>query len=176
MIFEETPLAGAWVITQRRMADERGYFARTYCAAEFAARGLNTHWPQCNESHNTHQHTLRGMHWQAAPHAEVKLVRCVSGAVHDVVVDLRPDSPTRLQAYGVDLSDENGRMLYIPEGFAHGFITLTPNARVLYQMGANYEGAAARGARYNDPAFGIVWPFAPVVISERDRDYPDYEG
>lgn len=175
MHFEACPLPGAWLITQRRMEDERGYFARTYCEAEFAARGLHTRWPQCNESHNAHKHTLRGMHWQAAPHAEVKLVRCVSGAVHDVIVDLRPDSPTRFQSYGVDLSDDNGRMLYIPEGFAHGFITLTDNARVLYQMGACYEPGAARGARYNDPAFRIYWPHPPAVISERDRTYPDYE-
>lgn len=176
MHFEETPLPGAWVITMRRMQDERGFFARTYCEEEFRQHGLNTHWPQCNESHNVQAHTLRGMHWQATPHGEIKLVRCVAGAVYDVIVDLREDSPAYLQTFGVDLSDENGKMLYIPEGFAHGFFTLTDNARVLYQMGAPYAGEAARGARYNDPAFNIQWPAAPKVISDRDRGYPDYEG
>lgn len=175
MTFEQTPLAGAWLITLQPHADERGYFARTYCAREFSAHALCTAWVQHNVSQNHHAHTLRGMHWQAEPHAEIKLVRCSAGAVYDVIIDLRPDSPTFRQHYGAELSVENGRQLYIPEGFAHGFITLTDNARVDYLMSAFFEGSAARGARYNDPAFGIEWPAEPAVIHPRDAAYPDFE-
>lgn len=176
MKFSETPLAGAFVIDQERHADSRGFFARTFCAREFATHGLQTEWPQCNVSENHVAGTLRGMHWQAAPHGEEKLVRCTRGAIWDCIVDLRGDSPTYLQHFGVTLGEENGTMLYIPRGFGHGFITLADDTQVFYQMGNYFEGSAARGLRYNDPALGIVWPRDVAVISERDASYPDYAG
>jgi len=166
--FLETPLAGVLVIELDRLGDERGFFARSYCERELGDRGLHTHYPQCNVSYNERAGTLRGMHWQAAPHGEVKLVRCTAGAIWDAVVDLRP-GPTRLGWFGVELSAAARNQLYIPEGFAHGFITLTDGAEVFYQMGAPYVAAAARGLRWDDPAVGIRWPMAPSVISERDR-------
>lgn len=174
MKFERTPLHDAFVVRPEPMPDERGFFARAYCDAEFAAHGLHTAWPQCNISFNHRAGTLRGMHWQEAPHGEVKLVRVTRGAIHDVIVDLRPESPTRLQHFGINLTAENRTMLYIPEGFAHGFITLTDNTEVFYHMGSAYVPGAARGARHNDPAFKIDWPVEVAVISERDCTYPDY--
>jgi len=172
--FEPCPLPGAYVIELEPHLDERGFFARTCCEDEFREHGLQTQWPQCNVSFNTRAGTLRGMHWQDPPHAEVKLVRCTAGAVHDVIVDLRPDSPTRLQHFGIDLTAENRLQLYIPEGMAHGFITLQDQTEVFYQMGSSFVPGAGRGARYNDPAFGIAWPREPEVISERDAQYPDF--
>lgn len=176
MKFTETPLPGAFVIEQERHADSRGFFARTYCEREFAAHGLQTRWPQCNVSENLLAGTLRGMHWQSAPHGEEKLVRCTRGALWDCIVDMRGDSPTYLQHFGVELTEDNGTMLYIPRGFAHGFLTLADHTQAFYHMGGFFEGSAARGLRYNDPAFGITWPRSVTVIAERDAKYPDYAG
>jgi dTDP-4-dehydrorhamnose 3,5-epimerase len=173
--FVETRLPGAYLVEIERHDDERGFFARTFCEREFASHGLLTHYPQCNLSYNVSAHTLRGMHYQAAPHQEVKLVRCVAGAIHDVIVDLRPGSPTRLRWIGVDLDAARRRALYVPAGFAHGFLTLSGGAEVFYQMGHFYEPEAARGFRWDDPAFGIEWPVRPAVISERDRSYPEFD-
>ena len=173
--FRETPLPGAFVIELDRREDERGFFARTYCDREMAAHGLPTSWPQCNLSRNSRAGTLRGMHFNAPPHEEAKLVRCVRGAIWDAIVDLRPGSPTRLRWFGLELSADAGNALYIPEGFAHGFLTLREESDVFYHMGRLFEGAAARGLRWDDPLLGIAWPAAPAVISERDRTYPDLE-
>lgn len=174
MRFEPCPLDGAYVIELEPHHDERGFFARSYCDEEFGAHDLHTTWPQCNVSYNARAGTLRGMHWQDPPHAEVKLVRCTRGAIHDVIVDLRPDSPTHLQSFGVDLTAANRKQLYIPEGFAHGFLTLEDDTEVFYHMGSAFVPGVGRGARYDDPAFGIAWPREIVTISERDHTYPDY--
>jgi dTDP-4-dehydrorhamnose 3,5-epimerase len=173
MIFHATPLAGAFVIELSPLRDERGFFARSFCEAEFGAHGLATHYPQANVSWNERAGTLRGMHWQAPPHAEAKLVRCTAGAIHDVIVDLRRRSPTRLQWFGVELDASNRRALYVPAGFAHGFLTLADASEVSYLMSASYQAEAARGMRFDDPRIGIAWPDAPRVISARDRTYPD---
>lgn len=175
MEFRETALPGAYVIELEPNPDERGFFARSFCEREFADHGLATRFVQSNVSFNRRALTLRGMHYPLAPHAEVKLVRCTAGALHDVIVDLRPDSPTRLRWLGVELSAANRRALYIPAGFAHGFLTLRDGTEVLYDMGAAYAPAFARGFRWNDPKVGIRWPAEPQVISERDRDYPDLD-
>ncbi len=174
MIFKETKLRGAYVIELERHADERGFFARAYCEREFREHGLPTWYPQCNLSRNRLAGTLRGMHYQAAPHQEPKLVRCVAGALHDVIVDLRPDSPTHLGWLGVELSAEDGRALFIPPGFAHGFITLRDDTDVFYQMGQFYQPGSARGLRYDDPLIGIRWPREPSLVAERDAAYPDF--
>lgn len=173
----QTPLAGAWVIELERISDERGWFARTFDAEEFEARGLTPVVAQCNASFNARSGTLRGMHYQAEPHGESKLVRCVRGAIFDVAVDLRADSPTRCRWHGVELNAENGRGYYIPAGLAHGFQTLTDNCEVIYQMGHRYVPEAAGGVRWDDPAFAIEWPPArgERIISERDASYADFE-
>jgi dTDP-4-dehydrorhamnose 3,5-epimerase len=175
VIFTETRLANAFVIDPEPYADERGLFARTFCAREFAEHGLDTTPVQCNVSLNRGRGTMRGMHWQAAPHEEAKLVRCTHGAIHDVIVDLRPDSATFGEHVGVELTAGNRRMLYVPEGFAHGFLTLEDDTEVFYQMSAFYEPDAARGLRYDDPALGIRWPAEVRVVSERDRSWPDWK-
>lgn len=177
MRFLETPLNGAWVIDLDLLGDERGWFARTFDAGEFAARGLNPDVAQCNASFNARRGTLRGMHYQAEPHGESKLVRCVRGAIFDVAVDLREGSPTLRRWHGVELSAENRLAFYIPPGLAHGFQTLSDDAEVLYQMGSPYVPEAARGVRWDDPAFAIDWPqpSGDRVISEKDRLYPDFE-
>ncbi len=177
MRFIETSLPGVWVIEPERIEDERGWFARTFDIAEFRARGLNPEVVQCNASLNLCAGTVRGMHYQAEPHGESKLVRCVRGAIFDVAVDLRPDSETRCAWHGVELSAENRHAYYIPAGFAHGFQTLTDDCEVLYQMGHPYVPEAARGVRWDDPAFGIRWPAVEGerVISEKDCAYPDYQ-
>ena len=177
MIFAETPLAGAFVIDVEPREDERGFFARAWCRDEFAEQGLSTDVVQCNVSFNHHQGTLRGMHYQVAPHAEVKLVRCTRGAIYDVIVDLRPDSPTHTRWLGVELTAENRRALYIPEGFAHGYQTLADGTETFYQVSAFWAPEAERGVRWDDPAFGIAWPDPPGerVISERDATYPDVD-
>jgi dTDP-4-dehydrorhamnose 3,5-epimerase len=175
VVFTETGLSGAVIVDVEPHADERGFFARSWCIREFAERGLNPSVVQCNVSGNTAKGTLRGMHYQVAPHAEVKLVRCTKGAIYDVIIDLRPSSPTFLQHAGVELTADNHRALYIPEGFAHGFMTLHDDSEVFYQMSAFYEPTAARGVRWNDPIFGISWPLPVSVISERDREYPDFK-
>lgn len=154
--------------------DERGFFARTWCSREFEEHGLNPKLVQCSISFNVRRGTLRGMHYQAAPFAEAKLVRCTQGTIYDVVVDLRPDSPTFRQWTGARLSSENRHMMYVPEGCAHGFLTLEDETEVFYQMSEFYRAEAARGVRWNDPQFGIAWPEEVVVISERDRTYPDF--
>jgi dTDP-4-dehydrorhamnose 3,5-epimerase len=174
VIFEETPLKGAFLIQLEKHSDLRGFFARSYCAKEFEAHGLDPKVVQCNISFNAHKGTLRGMHYQSAPHAEAKLVRCTRGALHDVIIDLRPGSVTCREFFEVRLDCENRLMLFVPEGFAHGFITLEDRTEVLYQMSAFYASESAMGVRWNDPAFGIQWPIKPLVISERDRNYPDY--
>jgi dTDP-4-dehydrorhamnose 3,5-epimerase len=176
MRFVETPLNGAWVLELELLGDERGWFSRAFDAEEFAARGLNPAVVQCNASFNAQRGTLRGMHYQAEPHGESKLVRCVRGAIFDVAVDLRAGSPTRRRWHGVELSAENRLAFYIPPGLAHGFQTLTDDAEVLYQMGHHYVPEAARGVRWDDPAFAIEWPepAGPRVISEKDGSYPDF--
>jgi dTDP-4-dehydrorhamnose 3,5-epimerase len=176
MKFEETPLIGAWVIEPERSEDGRGHFARTFDAAEFARRGLEAQVIQCSTSYNHRAGTLRGMHYQAAPHGEPKLIRCTRGAIFDVIVDLREDSPTRLRWFGVELSEDDGCSLYVPIGLAQGFQTLVDASEVHYQMGHEYVPDAARGVRWDDPAFAIDWPAAPAggrIISERDRAYLD---
>jgi dTDP-4-dehydrorhamnose 3,5-epimerase len=175
VIFHPTKLPSAYVIDIEPALDERGFFARTFCEREFAAHGLPIRFPQCNLSRNRRAGTLRGMHYSAAPHRECKLVRCTAGAIYDVIVDLRPDSPARFQWIGEELSAENGRALFVPEGFAHGFITLTDGADVFYQMGGFFVAEAARGMRWNDPAIGIEWPSPPAVISARDANYPSFD-
>ncbi|SRR6266545_1058835 len=175
MIFAETQLKGAFIIDPERIEDERGFFARTWDRREFEARGLNSNLAQCNISYNARRGTLRGMHYQATPHAETKLVRCTIGAIYDVIIDLRPGSPTLRQWLAVELSADNRRMLYIPEGFAHGFQTLEDHTEVFYQMTEFYAPDYARGLRWNDPAFDIEWPVAEQrVLSERDAGYMDY--
>ena len=155
-----------------RIEDDRGFFARSFCQDEFRARGLAPVVAQCNVSWNRRRGTLRGLHYQAAPHEEAKLVRCTRGAVWDVIVDLREGSPTRLLWHAVELNAENRTALYIPAGFAHGFQTLVHDTEVLYQMGEFYHADLSRGLRWNDPALGIAWPLADPILSERDRTYP----
>ncbi|HUR86496.1 MAG TPA: dTDP-4-dehydrorhamnose 3,5-epimerase [Solirubrobacteraceae bacterium] len=177
MRFEPTPLAGVWILEPDRIEDERGHFARTYDRDEFADRGLDPAVVQCNTSFNARAGTLRGMHLQTSPHGEPKLVRCTRGAIFDVVVDLRPGSPTHKAWFGTELSASNGRALYVPEGLAHGFQTLRDASEVLYMMGHEYAAEAASGVRWDDTAFAIEWPAADKrVISARDRAFPDYLG
>lgn len=167
-------MAGVFRIAIEPRPDERGFFARTFCEREFAAHGLATRFPQDNLSRNRAPRTLRGMHFQVAPHEEVKVVRCATGAVYDVAVDLRRGSPSFGAWVGVELSAERGDALYIPGGCAHGFLTLEPDTDVVYQMGAFHEPGAGRGFRWNDPAFAIEWPMRPEVLSDRDATYPDF--
>ena len=176
MIFSETKLSGAFVIDLEPFEDERGFFAQSWSAQEFAFRGLNPRSVETNISFNLKQGTLRGMHFQIAPHEQPKLVRCTAGAICDVIIDLRPESATFKHWTAVELSAANHRQFYIPEGFAHGFQTLVNNTEVLYQMSAPYVSESARGVRWNDPAFGIEWPPAERIIIARDRTYPDFSG
>lgn len=174
MIFTETELKGAFLIEPERNEDARGFFSRTWCVEEFKAHGLNPCVVQCNISFNHKKGTLRGMHWQVPPHPEAKLVRCTMGAIYDVIIDLRPASPTYRRHFGVELTAENRKMLFIPEGFAHGFQTLTDNTEVFYQMSDFFAADCARGLRWNDPLFGINWPPGERILSERDRGYPNF--
>jgi dTDP-4-dehydrorhamnose 3,5-epimerase len=174
MIFTGTNIDGVWVIDAERLEDERGFFARTWDADEFTEQGLNPELTQCSISYNLARGTLRGMHYQAAPHEETKLVRCTAGAIFDVALDLRPGSPTFKAWFGVELSAQNRRALYVPEGCAHGFLTLEDDSEVHYQISQAYMPDAARGVRWDDPAFAISWPGEVVVINERDRSYPDF--
>jgi dTDP-4-dehydrorhamnose 3,5-epimerase len=174
--FRETTLKGAFTIDLDRVTDERGFFARSWCVKEFEAHGLETKLVQCNVSFNKLRGTLRGMHYQVAPAAEVKVVRCTQGAIHDVIADLRPESPTYKQTFSVLLSADNRRMLYVPQCFAHGFLTLTDDAEVFYQMSEYYVPECARGFRWDDANFGISWPDQIQVISEKDRGYPGFVG
>lgn len=175
MRFIPTHLAGAYLIEPEPVSDERGFFARTWCRNEFADKGLNPNLVQCNISYNKARGTLRGMHYQKAPHAEAKLVRCTQGAVYDVIVDLRSGSNTFTQWYGVELTAANRKALYVPEGFAHGFITLRDDTEVLYQMSEIFHIECAGGARWNDPVFSIQWPIGVGAISERDQNYQDFK-
>lgn len=174
MKFIPTALAGAWVIEPEPIADERGMFARTYCAETFARYGLPTHFPQCNISWNARRGTLRGMHYQIDPHPEAKLVRCTRGRVFDVAIDLRPDSPSFRRWFGTILDSNRRNALYVPAHCAHGFLTLLDDCEVFYQMSEAYVQELARGVRWNDVAFGIEWPELPKVISSRDAIYPDF--
>ena len=175
MIFTPTPLVGSFTIDVERREDERGFFARTFCVEEFAAHALRSDFQQSSISFNSRTGTLRGLHYQAAPHAETKLVRVTHGAVFDVIVDLRPASPTFKRWFGVELTALNRRALYIPEGFAHGFQTLTDDAEVVYQITPVYVPEAARGARWDDPAFAITWPAVKQrIISLRDAEFADF--
>jgi dTDP-4-dehydrorhamnose 3,5-epimerase len=176
MRFGATPIPGAWVIDVDPASDERGSFARTFDAREFAARGLRPVVAQCSTSFNHRAGTLRGLHYQAAPHGECKLVRCTAGAVFDVLVDLRRDSPAHARWHAVELSSENRRAVYVPRGVAHGFQTLVDACEVLYTIDVPYVPEAARGVRWDDPAFGIDWPEPPGerIVSARDRGFPDY--
>ena len=172
MKFQESPLPGAYTIEMDRLEDERGFFARSHCVEEFAARGLTALMPQSSVSFNPRRGTLRGMHYQAEPHAEDKLVRCTAGAIYDVIVDLRPNSPTLRRWFGVELSAVNHRSLFVPKGMAHGFITLRDDTEVLYMISVPYVPGFERGVRWNDPAIGISWPTVPSVVSARDAAYP----
>jgi dTDP-4-dehydrorhamnose 3,5-epimerase len=174
MIFTETDIAGVMIIDVERLTDDRGFFARGFCAEEFAAHGLVSDFIQTNIAHNARRGTLRGMHYQAAPAPEPKVVRCTRSAIYDVAVDLRPESPSYCRWVGVELSADNHRALYIPAGCAHGLLTLKDHSEVYYLMGAAYVPDLARGVRWNDPAFAIQWPFEPSVISERDATLPDF--
>jgi dTDP-4-dehydrorhamnose 3,5-epimerase len=176
MIFRENTLAGSFEILIDPRFDERGFFARSWCQKEFQDHGLNPQLVQCNISFTSRKGTLRGMHYQAPPYAETKLVRCTRGAIYDVVLDLRTQSPTFKQWIAVVLTSEKQNMLYVPEGCAHGFLTLQDDVEVFYQMSEFYNAEAARGVRWDDPAFRIVWPEKVEVISERDRTYPDFNS
>jgi dTDP-4-dehydrorhamnose 3,5-epimerase len=175
VIFTKAPLEGAFVIDLEKREDDRGFFARAWCEREFADYELVTRLVQCNLAFNQRSGTLRGMHYQEAPYAEVKLVRCTRGAVYDVIVDLRPDSTTFMQWMAVELTAENRRMLYVPEGFAHGYQTLVPETEVFYQVSEFYTPDAEGGVRWNDPAFAIEWPATETrTISEKDASWPDF--
>jgi dTDP-4-dehydrorhamnose 3,5-epimerase len=174
MIFNETPLKGAFVIDLELHMDERGFFARTFCAREFEKRGLNPKVAQCNLSSNSNTGTLRGMHFQKAPASEAKLVRCVRGAIHDIIVDLRPQSSTYREHFSVELTVDNRRALFIPEGFAHGFQTLTDMTDVEYQMSEFYSPDCSSGFRYDDAAFAIEWPLPVTAVSKQDQAWPPF--
>jgi dTDP-4-dehydrorhamnose 3,5-epimerase len=174
VIFTETPLVGAFVIEPEPLEDSRGLFARTWCRTEFQERGLETRIAQCSTSLNTTRGTLRGMHYQGSPYGETKIVRCTRGSMYDVIIDLRPDSPTFTRHFGLVLTADNHRMVYVPTGFAHGFQTLEDGTELFYQVSEVYAPEYARGVRWNDPIFGIQWPNADRIIVDRDRDYPDF--
>jgi dTDP-4-dehydrorhamnose 3,5-epimerase len=169
-------IAGVQVVDLDRIEDDRGFFARSFCSEEFAQHGLAQSMSQCSVSFNTRRGTLRGLHYQAAPHDEEKLVRCTAGGIFDVVVDIRRDSPTFCQWYGAELTAANTRALYIPKGCAHGFITLSDATEVFYMISVSYQPGFSRGMRWNDPAFAIAWPVQPLVISARDAGYPLFDA
>lgn len=175
MIFTETPLAGAYLIDLEKRGDDRGFFARAFCENEFAAHRLVTRFVQVNNSLSAQKGTLRGMHYQLAPRAETKMVRCIRGGLYDVILDLRQGSPTFGRSFGAELTAENRRMMYVPKGFAHGFITLTDDAEAFYFTDEFYAPEFERGVRWNDPAFKISWPGTPTVISEKDANHRDFD-
>ena len=175
MDFHQTALKDAYLIELNRLGDERGFFARAFCRNEFAEVGLVTNFVQVNNSLSSTRGTLRGMHYQLAPHSETKLVRCIRGALYDVIIDLRPDSPTFKHHFGVELSAENRSMLYVPKGFAHGFITLEDDTEAFYFVDEFYAPPSERGIRWNDPAFGIEWPIEPAELSAKDAAHPDFD-
>ena len=172
MIYRYTPISGVFLIESERRADSRGWFSRTYCSEEFSEMGLETNFVQCSTSYNELRGTLRGLHYQTVPHSETKLVRCTRGAIFDVVVDIRPESPTFGKWVAAELSGNDGAMLYIPEGCAHGFQTLVPNTEIFYQISAPYQAACSSGIRWDDPSLDIDWPIATPIISERDSELP----
>jgi len=174
VIFHKTPLPGSWVVQCEPIEDDRRAFARTFAVEEFERQGMNPSVQQCSISFNPRRGTLRGLHYQADPHGECKLIRCTRGAIFDVLVDIRPESPSYGRWFGVELTPDNGRLLYAPAGVAHGLLTLADTTEIAYQMSAPHVPSAARGLRWNDPAFGIEWPAEVTVISERDRTYPDF--
>lgn len=176
MRFTETKLKGAFIIDIEPRGDERGFFARSWCMDEFEKLGLNPRLSQCNISFNKKRGTLRGLHYQVEPYPEAKLVRCTMGAIYDVIIDLRADSPTFKQWMSVELTSENRRALYVPENFAHGFQTLTDSSEVFYQMSEFYHPECARSVRWNDPAFGVEWPISAYIVSERDQNVLLWEG
>lgn len=176
MLFHPTQLQDAVLIEPEKREDARGFFARIFCAQEFAAQGLETHFPQQNMSGSRERGTLRGMHWQRAPHGEVKLVRCTRGAICDIIVDLRPDSASFKRWQAFELTQDNHRALYVPKGFAHGFQALTGDVEVSYLVSAPFAPQAEAGLRWDDPALAISWPMAPSVLSQKDRDWPDFVG
>lgn len=175
MIFNKTEFNGVFIIEIEKQIDERGFFARTWDKEKFGEYGLNSKLIQCNVSFNKKKGILRGMHYQIAPYEEAKLIRCTKGKIFDVIIDLRPKSNTYRQWFGIEMSDENYKMLYVPEGFAHGFQTLEDNTEVFYQMSEMHMPDYVRGVRYNDSSFDIKWPITPVIISEKDRIYPSFK-
>jgi dTDP-4-dehydrorhamnose 3,5-epimerase len=175
VIFRETRIAGALVIEPERHVDDRGSFARIWCARELSLRGVDTRLAQSSVSANPRRGTLRGLHYSVAPHAEAKVVRCVRGAAYDVLVDVRPGSPTQCQWHAETLSADNGLAVYAPQGVAHGFVTLEDSTDVLYLISEFYDAACSRGVRWNDPAFSVPWPVRDPILSDRDRGYPDYQ-
>jgi dTDP-4-dehydrorhamnose 3,5-epimerase len=176
VIFQQTELQGAFLIQLDKITDHRGFFDRAWCEKEFAEHGLTAVVHQANVSFNIKAGTLRGMHYQMEPYGEAKTVRCTQGAIYDVIIDLRKDSPTYKRWFGAELTADNFTMLYVPENFGHGFLTLTDNTEVTYQVSEFYTPGAERGIRYNDPAIGIHWPQTVQVISEKDAGWPDYDG
>lgn len=176
MLFTKTDLEGAWIVDAQPARDSRGAFARTFCEREFGAHGLETRFVQHSTSQNVERGTLRGMHFQRAPHAEAKLVRCLKGGILDVIIDLNPGSPTYRRWQGVELSAANMRQLYIPKGFAHGFQTLEPDCEIGYLISEFYAPEAASGVRWDDPAFAISWPLPVAVMSDKDKAWPDFAG
>lgn len=175
MKFVPSPLAGAYTIEAERRGDHRGFFARVFCEREFGETGLETRFVQVNNSLTGARGALRGMHLQLPPAAEVKVVRCIRGALYDVIIDLRPDSPSYLKWFGAELSADNRVMMYVPRGFAHGFQTLSEDAEALYLVSAFYAPECERGVRFDDPHFGIHWPMAPTEMSAKDREWPDWD-
>lgn len=175
MKFIETPLAGAWVIELEQISDDRGFFARSFCQNDFTEHGLKPAVAQCNLSFNHRAGTMRGMHYQLPPAAETKLVRCTQGAIYDVIIDLRPGSPTRFEHFGIELSQDNRTALYVPELFAHGYLSLTDGAEVAYQVGEFYTPGYERGLHHADPAFGIDWPHEVCVISDKDAAWAPFD-
>lgn len=176
MLFQTTTLEGAWLIQLEPARDSRGFFARTFCVEEFAAQGLETNYPQHSISFSEHKGTLRGMHYQQEPHSEVKLVRCIKGAIWDVIIDIRPNSQTYRRWQGFELSESNGTQLYIPKGFAHGFQTVSVDVEVSYLISEPYTATAAVGIRYDDPTFAIAWPLPVSVISDKDARWPNFSA
>lgn len=176
LIFTETILKGAFIIEVKRLEDERGFFGRAWCKKEMDDHGLNANAVQANVSYNKVKGTLRGMHFQVAPYSETKMVRCTSGAIYDVIIDIRPESPTFKKWFGIELTEENFKMLYVPEGFAHGFITLKDHSSVHYMVTEYYTPGAEGGLRYNDPSFNIEWPMQPVIVSEKDKNHPLFKS
>jgi dTDP-4-dehydrorhamnose 3,5-epimerase len=172
MKFEPTLLKDAWVVTQTPFGDERGYFARAFCQHEFEEHGLPSTFVQCNTSFSRDAGTLRGMHYQIEPAPETKFMRCTRGAFYDVIVDMRPESPTYLRHFGIELTEDNHKMIFVPAGFAHGFLTLKPDSQAYYLVGGFYTPDCERGVRYDDPKLGIQWPIEPQVVSDKDRSWP----